>query len=61
MIHVISQHQIARALQKWMEDYNASPETFSIYTEYETEKDYGVAGARTLLNYIAEGVTDVAE
>lgn len=61
MIYSISQGQLEQALQQWMEDYNANPETFDIYQPGESEKDYGVAATRTLLNYIFKGGFNVAE
>lgn len=61
MIYSITHTQLEEALTQWMEDYNASPETFDIYQEGESEKDYGVAATRTLLNYVFKGDINVAE
>lgn len=61
MIYSITHNQLEEALAQWMEDFNASPESFSIYQEGESEQDYGIAAARTLIGYIFKGDVNVAE
>lgn len=49
----LTKDSLARALQKWQDDYNANPDNFTIYKEGES-KEYGVAAADALIDYVIQ-------
>lgn len=49
--YVLTKDSLARALQKWQEDYIASPDDFTIYKDGESQ-EYGVAAANALIEYL---------
>lgn len=60
IVYSVSKGSLSRALQKWMDDFNANPESFTIYKDGES-KEYGVAAAEALIDYVnqVDGKIDV--